>query len=153
MKENVLLFSNTDFRRCKRKQYLKNSYRECPTRPKYDLWTLRKDDSSTLKKFLQNTNEHTCNYLCYVTLLVCLRWSIVWFWGVIRKNTSYGKHLWWTHFMPANVLTSDSNRGAFPWILQNFQENLFCKTSVNRNFFVSLFAFINFFLTLWKLLM
>ena len=44
-----------------------------------------KNDSSTLKNFLWNTNEHTCDYLFYVTLLICLRWSVVWFWRVIRK--------------------------------------------------------------------
>ena len=41
-------------------------------RPKYDLWTLRKNDSSTPKNVPQNTNEHTCDYLHYVNLLICL---------------------------------------------------------------------------------
>ena len=36
----------------------------------------------------ENLNEHTCDYLCYVSLQICLRWSIVWFWGMIRQNTS-----------------------------------------------------------------
>ena len=47
--------------------------------------TLRKNDSSTPKNVVQNTNECTCDYLRYVTLLICLRWSVVSFWGVIRN--------------------------------------------------------------------
>ena len=46
---------------------------------------LRKNDSSTPKNVVQNTNECTCDYLRYVTLLICLRWSVVSFWGVIRN--------------------------------------------------------------------
>ena len=46
--------------------------------------TLRKNDSSTPKN-VQNSNECTCDYLRHVTLLICLRWSVVSFWGVIRN--------------------------------------------------------------------
>ena len=45
-----------------------------------------KKNSSTPKNVPQNTNEHTCDNLRYVSVLICLRWSVVWFWGVIRKN-------------------------------------------------------------------
>ena len=58
----------------------------------YDLWTLRKDDSSTPINVLQNTNERTCDYLCYVSLLICFCWSAVWVWSVIRGNTSMDSH-------------------------------------------------------------
>ena len=34
---------------------------------------LRKNDRSSLKYVLENTNDHTCNYLRYVTLVMCLR--------------------------------------------------------------------------------
>ena len=54
-------------------------------RPKYDLWTLRKNESSTPRNVLYSTNEHSCDYLRYVTLLICLLRSVVWFWGVIGK--------------------------------------------------------------------
>ena len=47
--------------------------RQGAVRPKYDLWTLRKNDSSTPKNVPQSTNEHTCNYVLYITLLICLR--------------------------------------------------------------------------------
>ena len=53
---------------------------------KIRLWEKR--GSSTEKNVYQNTNEHTCDYLRHVSLLICLCWSFVWFWGVIRKNTS-----------------------------------------------------------------
>ena len=38
------------------------------------------------KNVSQISSEHTCDYLHYVTLLICLRWSVVWLWRVIRKN-------------------------------------------------------------------
>ena len=41
-------------------------------RPKCGLWALRENDSSTPKNVPQNTNEHICDYLCYVSLLICL---------------------------------------------------------------------------------
>ena len=37
--------------------------REKCNRPKYNLWALRKNDSSTPKNVAQNTNEHICDYL------------------------------------------------------------------------------------------
>ena len=51
-----------------------------------------------------------------------------------EKKHLIGKHLWWNLFMPATLLKSDSNTGAFLWILQNFQEQVLCATSVNRCF-------------------
>ena len=39
-------------------------------RLQYDLWTLRKNDSSTPKIVLQNTSERTRDYLRYVTSLI-----------------------------------------------------------------------------------
>ena len=36
--------------------------------------SLRKNDSSIPKNALQKANDHTCDY---VTLLICLRWSVV----------------------------------------------------------------------------
>ena len=92
---------------------------------------MRKNDSSTPKNAPQNTNEHTCDYLRYVSLPICLRWSIVWFWGVII----IGKHLWWTLFMPTTLLKSDSKTDVFLWILQNLPEQLLFKTSASRCFF------------------
>ena len=38
-----------------------------------------------------------CDFLCYVTLLICLHWSIVWFWGVIKKY-----FLTWIYFTVHN---------------------------------------------------
>ena len=49
----------------------------------FGLW--EKNGRSTLKNVFQKTNKHTCDYLYYVTLLNCLRWSIVWFRRAIRK--------------------------------------------------------------------
>ena len=49
----------------------------------FGLW--EKNDSSTPKKVLENTNEGTCGYLRYVNLLICLRWSVASFWRVIRN--------------------------------------------------------------------
>ena len=70
----------------------------------FGLW--EKNDGSTLKNVLENTNEHTCDCLRYTTLLICLQRSVAWFWGVIRKLVF--------------LLKSESNIGAFMWILQNF---------------------------------
>ena len=50
------------------------------------LGLLEKTDSSSPKNVLENTNEHTCDYLRYVSFPICLHWSAVWFWGVIRKK-------------------------------------------------------------------
>ena len=47
--------------------------REMCNRPKYDLWALRKNDSSTQKNVPQNTNEYICDYFRYVSLPICLR--------------------------------------------------------------------------------
>ena len=58
----------------------KQHLRKRAIRPKYDLWTLRKNDSSTLRNVPPNTSEHTCDYLRYMSLLICLRWSVIWFW-------------------------------------------------------------------------
>ena len=66
----------------------------------FGLW--EKTRAQLRKNVPQITNEHTCDYLRYLTLLICLRWSVVWFWGVIRKYI--GKHLWQTLFLPATLL-------------------------------------------------
>ena len=59
--------------------------------------TLRKNDSSTLKNVLQNTNEHKCNYLRHFTFLICLHGTIASFWGMIR-----GTFLAWMFFNAHN---------------------------------------------------
>ena len=41
--------------------------------PKYNLWTLRKNDSSTPRNIPENTNEHTRDYFHHVSLPICLR--------------------------------------------------------------------------------
>ena len=43
--------------------------------------------------------------------------------------------------MPATLSKRDSNTGDFLLILQNFQEQLICKTSANRLFFDSVNTF------------
>ena len=48
----------------------------------FGLWG-KKKDSSTPKNVLQNTSECMCDYLRYVTFLICLRWTVASFWGVI----------------------------------------------------------------------
>ena len=47
---------------------------------------MRKKNRWTPKNTPQNTNDHTYAYLRCVSLPICLRWSAVWFWGVIRKH-------------------------------------------------------------------
>ena len=37
----------------------------------------KKNDSSTPKNVLENTSGYTCDYLRYVSLLICLRRSVV----------------------------------------------------------------------------
>ena len=65
------------------------SHPKRPIRPEYNLWNLKKKDSSSPRNFLKNTNEHTCDYFRYVTLLICLCWSVVWFWEVISLIIFY----------------------------------------------------------------
>ena len=111
---------------------------------KIQLSDFEKKNSSTLKNVPQNTNEHTCDNLRYVSVLICLGWSVVWFWGVIRKNISIlAKNI----FTSATLLKSDSSTGFFLWILQNFREQLLllCKTSPNRWFFCFVFFVVVFF--------
>ena len=116
---------------------------------KIQLSDFEKKNSSTPKNVPQNTNEHTCDNLRYVSVLICLGWNVVWFWGVIRKNISIlAKNI----FTSATLLKSDFSTGFFLWILQNFQEQLLllCKTSPNRWFFFFFFFVVVFFLTgLW----
>ena len=40
------------------------------------------------EKYFPKYQWMTCDYLCYVTLLICLRWRVASFWGVIRNILS-----------------------------------------------------------------
>ena len=58
-----------------------------------------------------------------------------------KKTIFTGNHLCWSPvlmkfhaFRPATLLKRDSNRGVVLWILRNFQEHLFWRTSANGCF-------------------
>ena len=46
---------------------------------------VKKMKDQFLKMFCKIPNEHACDYLRYVTLLICFLRSVVRFWGVIEK--------------------------------------------------------------------
>ena len=64
----------------------------------------------------------TCDYLRYVTLLICLPWSVVWFWGVIRKG-----FLAWISFTAHNK--GIATKSAENMSREQFAGQLFCKTN------------------------
>ena len=61
------------------------------TRNSSKLWTLDfgKNDSSTPKNVPQNTNENTCDYLRYASILICLRWKLFDFKGWLENWCSW----------------------------------------------------------------
>ena len=74
--------------------------------PEYELWTLRKIDSSNPKNVLQNTNEHTCDY---VSFPIFSKEALFDFEGnILHRKIAVMNSLY-----ACNFIKSDSKTGAF----------------------------------------
>ena len=90
-----------------------------------------------LPKISMNTHA-TISIMLFANLFTMKRRLIL---SGEKKKPFIGKHWWWTLSMAAALLKNDSNAGILLWFLQNFKQQLLCKTSAKSCFFDSVNTF------------
>ena len=107
-------------------QLTRKILKETRNSSKNDLWTLRKNDSSRPKNVSQYTNEHTCDFLCYVSQLVCAE-ALFDFEGLVEK-TLHRKIFMMGSLYACSFIKKWLQHRSLPVNFANFQEQLLRKT-------------------------